>query len=138
MSFIAVDTDVASVTSNLHPSGFDTIMPKTLATATVDRPNSGRRRLRVSFSTVGRTSPESPGWKIGSTRRRVISGNAGADQAGALARELPGLTAGHLGVWHVCGTTRVAADVMASTGTPGSGPRNSLASKNPLISFFKR
>ena len=25
------------VTSNLHPSGFDTIMPKTLATATVDR-----------------------------------------------------------------------------------------------------
>jgi DNA replication protein DnaC len=25
------------VASNLHPSGFDTIMPKTLATATVDR-----------------------------------------------------------------------------------------------------
>ena len=25
------------VTSNLHPSGFDTIMPKTLATATVNR-----------------------------------------------------------------------------------------------------
>jgi hypothetical protein len=27
----------AAVISNLHPSGFDTIMPKTLATATVDR-----------------------------------------------------------------------------------------------------
>ena len=26
-----------AVTSNLHPSGFDTIMPKGLATATVDR-----------------------------------------------------------------------------------------------------
>jgi DNA replication protein DnaC len=26
-----------AVTSNLHPGGFDTIMPKTLATATVDR-----------------------------------------------------------------------------------------------------
>jgi DNA replication protein DnaC len=26
-----------AVTSNLHPSGFDTIMPKTLATATVYR-----------------------------------------------------------------------------------------------------
>ena len=26
-----------AVTSNLHPSGFDTIMPKTIATATVDR-----------------------------------------------------------------------------------------------------
>ena len=26
-----------AVTSNLHPSGFDTLMPKTLATATVDR-----------------------------------------------------------------------------------------------------
>ncbi|MGH3994506.1 MAG: ATP-binding protein, partial [Pseudonocardiaceae bacterium] len=26
-----------AVTSNLHPSGFDTIMPETLATATVDR-----------------------------------------------------------------------------------------------------
>ncbi len=26
-----------AVTSNLHPSGFDTIMPKALATATVDR-----------------------------------------------------------------------------------------------------
>ena len=25
------------MTSNLHPAGFDTIMPKTLATATVDR-----------------------------------------------------------------------------------------------------
>jgi DNA replication protein DnaC len=25
------------VTSNLHPAGFDTIMPKTLATAAVDR-----------------------------------------------------------------------------------------------------
>lgn len=25
------------MTSNLHPSGFDTIMPKTLATATFDR-----------------------------------------------------------------------------------------------------
>jgi hypothetical protein len=25
------------VTSNIHPSGFDSIMPKTLATATVDR-----------------------------------------------------------------------------------------------------
>jgi DNA replication protein DnaC len=26
-----------AVTSNLHPAGFDTIMPKTLATASVDR-----------------------------------------------------------------------------------------------------
>lgn len=26
-----------AVTSNLHPSGFDTIMPRTLATATVAR-----------------------------------------------------------------------------------------------------
>ena len=26
-----------AVTSNIHPSGYDTIMPKTLATATVDR-----------------------------------------------------------------------------------------------------
>ena len=26
-----------AVTSNLHPSGFDTIMPKSLATAAVDR-----------------------------------------------------------------------------------------------------
>ena len=26
-----------AVTSNIHPSGFDTLMPKTLATATVDR-----------------------------------------------------------------------------------------------------
>lgn len=26
-----------AVTSNLHPAGFDTIMPKTLATAAVDR-----------------------------------------------------------------------------------------------------
>jgi DNA replication protein DnaC len=35
------------VTSNLHPSGFDTIMPKTLATATVDnRSKHGFPRLR--------------------------------------------------------------------------------------------
>ena len=26
-----------AITSNIHPSGFDTLMPKTLATATVDR-----------------------------------------------------------------------------------------------------
>ena len=30
-------TRSVAVTSNLHPSGFDSIMPKTLATATVDR-----------------------------------------------------------------------------------------------------
>jgi DNA replication protein DnaC len=34
-----------AVTSNIHPSGFDTIMPKTLATATVDN-RSTRRFLR--------------------------------------------------------------------------------------------
>jgi DNA replication protein DnaC len=33
----AYDRRSVAVTSNLHPSGFDTIMPKTLATATVDR-----------------------------------------------------------------------------------------------------
>jgi DNA replication protein DnaC len=34
------------VTSNLHPSGLDTIMPKTLATATVDRlPRRDNRTL---------------------------------------------------------------------------------------------
>jgi DNA replication protein DnaC len=36
----AISADRASslaVSSNLHPSGFDEIMPKTLATATVDR-----------------------------------------------------------------------------------------------------
>jgi DNA replication protein DnaC len=33
----AYERRLVAVTSNLHPSGFDTIMPKTLATATVDR-----------------------------------------------------------------------------------------------------
>ena len=33
----AYERPSVAVTSNLHPSGFDTIMPKTLATATVDR-----------------------------------------------------------------------------------------------------
>jgi DNA replication protein DnaC len=33
----AYERSSVAVTSNLHPSGFDTIMPKTLATATVDR-----------------------------------------------------------------------------------------------------
>ena len=33
----AYERRCVAVTSNLHPSGFDTIMPKTLATATVDR-----------------------------------------------------------------------------------------------------
>ena len=31
-----------AVTSNIHPSGFDTIMPKTLATATVDNRSTHR------------------------------------------------------------------------------------------------
>ncbi len=33
----AYERRAIAVTSNIHPSGFDTIMPKTLATATVDR-----------------------------------------------------------------------------------------------------
>ena len=49
------------VTSNLHPSGFDTIMPKTLATATVDRllhhahvVLTEGTSLRLSEATAGR------------------------------------------------------------------------------------
>ena len=33
----AYERRLVAVTSNLHPSGFDTIIPRTLATATVDR-----------------------------------------------------------------------------------------------------
>ena len=36
-SLSARPTFIDHINSNLHPSGFDTIMPKTLATATVDR-----------------------------------------------------------------------------------------------------
>ncbi len=50
-----------AVTSNLHPSGFDTIMPKTLATATVDRllhhahvVLTEGTSLRLSDATAGR------------------------------------------------------------------------------------
>ena len=50
-----------AVTSNLHPSDFDTIMPKTLATATVDRLlHHGHvvltegTSLRLSEATAGR------------------------------------------------------------------------------------
>jgi DNA replication protein DnaC len=50
-----------AVTSNLHPSGFDTIMPKTLATATVDRllhhahvVLTEGTSLRLSEATAGR------------------------------------------------------------------------------------
>ncbi|MFC9840868.1 hypothetical protein ACFVKB_45005, partial [Rhodococcus sp. NPDC127530] len=41
------------VTSNLHPSGFDTIMPKTLATAAVD---SRSMRGFLRFYSVGITA----------------------------------------------------------------------------------
>ena len=50
-----------AVTTNLHPSGFDTIMPKTLATATVDRllhhahvVLTEGTSLRLSEATAGR------------------------------------------------------------------------------------
>ena len=50
-----------AVTSNLHPCGFDTIMPKTLATATVDRllhhahvVLTEGTSLRLSEATAGR------------------------------------------------------------------------------------
>jgi len=50
-----------AVTSNLHPAGFDTIMPKTLATATVDRllhhahvVLTEGTSLRLSEATAGR------------------------------------------------------------------------------------
>jgi DNA replication protein DnaC len=51
-----------AVTSNLHPSGFDTIMPKTLATATVDRLlhhahvllTDGTDSYRLAQATAGR------------------------------------------------------------------------------------
>ena len=49
-----------AVTSNLHPSGFDTIMPKTLATATVDRLlhhahlcTTGGKSVRLAQATTG-------------------------------------------------------------------------------------
>jgi IstB-like ATP binding protein len=50
-----------AVTSNIHPSGFDTIMPKTLATATVDNgscttPTSSRPRATPTGSP--KPSPE--------------------------------------------------------------------------------
>ncbi len=50
-----------AITSNIHPSGFDTIMPKTLATATVDRllhhahvVLTEGTSLRLSEATAGR------------------------------------------------------------------------------------
>jgi DNA replication protein DnaC len=50
-----------AVTSNIHPSGFDTLMPKTLATATVDRllhhahvVITEGSSLRLSEATAGR------------------------------------------------------------------------------------
>jgi len=50
-----------AVTSNIHPSGFDTLMPKTLATATVDRllhhahvVLTEGNSLRLSEATAGR------------------------------------------------------------------------------------
>jgi DNA replication protein DnaC len=50
-----------AVTSNIHPSGFDTLMPKTLATATVDRllhhahvVLTEGSSLRLSEATAGR------------------------------------------------------------------------------------
>ena len=50
-----------AVTSNLHPAGFDTIMPKTLATAAVDRllhhahvVTTEGTSLRLSEATAGR------------------------------------------------------------------------------------
>jgi hypothetical protein len=64
-----------AVTSNIHPSGFDSIMPKTLATATVDnrsrngfvcfRPRgvvasqqaSGRRPVRSDLLRIQRVVP---------------------------------------------------------------------------------
>jgi hypothetical protein len=38
-----------TVTSNIHPFGFDTIMPKSLATATVDRLTASQENTRPSF-----------------------------------------------------------------------------------------
>ena len=39
----AYERKSVAVSSNLHPSGFDELMPKTLATATVDRPTTASR-----------------------------------------------------------------------------------------------
>ena len=49
-----------AVSSNLHPAGFDEIMPKTLATATVDRLlhhahlcTTGGKSVRLAQATTG-------------------------------------------------------------------------------------
>ena len=51
-----------AVTSNLHPSGFDTIMPKSIATAAVDRllhhahlvSTEGQSSVRLEEALAGR------------------------------------------------------------------------------------
>ena len=59
------------MTSNIHPSGFDTIMPKTIATAAVDRlmhhahsrPDPGRFSHRLAEALAGKgvvPSPDGP------------------------------------------------------------------------------
>jgi hypothetical protein len=54
-----------ALTSNLHPSGFDTIMPETLATATVDKTASQRaRRLHHAHVRTGHLSTPHRGHRL--------------------------------------------------------------------------
>jgi hypothetical protein len=56
----AYERRALAVSSNLHPSGFDEIMPKTLATATVDRLLPSRLR-RDHHMAVGQRADGEPG-----------------------------------------------------------------------------
>ena len=48
-----------ALSSNRHPAGFDELMPKTIANATVDRLTAAPRRDRRDC-TAGRQHPHSP------------------------------------------------------------------------------
>ena len=94
-----------AISSNLHPSGFDELMPKTLATATVEHPIKKWFRRRRPF--VSLVEAIIVGRKPGSYS--FPSGHSAAAFAGALllAREYPGGARGFFGLAWLVAFSRI-------------------------------
>ncbi len=72
-----------AISSNLHPAAFDELMPKTLATATVDRllHHAQRQRAGSGDSAYGNTAVAGAARKAGARFSLGIARNAAVDRA---------------------------------------------------------
>jgi len=123
-----------AISSNLHPSGFDELMPKTLATATVDRllhhahvcqtsgdsvrlPSPGRRRGEAAAiaPTVMAPDVQNPWPSPGKTRDRHRAAFLSATGQNSMSLDITRASASPVTVGSIGGVARFLRVIRSST-----------------------